>query len=108
MHRKVRHIGAPDLVVPFDGDAAQQVRADLVTRKRAEPWEGIMSAWYRRHSVWRSRSGLSTDRPRRAALHRTLDCRSNRGDNSSLQSPRPFLGLWQKVRPQMFHEWRIA
>jgi len=29
MHRKVRNIGAPDLVGPFDGDAAQQVRVDL-------------------------------------------------------------------------------
>jgi len=35
MHRKVRNIGAPDLVGPFDGDAAQQVRVDLVTRNRA-------------------------------------------------------------------------
>jgi len=35
MHRKVRYIGAPDLVGPFDGDAAQQVRVDLVTRNRA-------------------------------------------------------------------------
>ena len=31
MHRNVGNIGAPDLVGPFDGDAAQQVRIDLVT-----------------------------------------------------------------------------
>ena len=30
MHRNVGNIGAPDLVGPFDGDAAQQVRVDLV------------------------------------------------------------------------------
>jgi len=31
MHRNIRNIGAPDLVGPFDGDAAQQIRVDLVT-----------------------------------------------------------------------------
>ena len=31
MHRKVCNIGAPDLVGPFDRDAAQQVRVDLVS-----------------------------------------------------------------------------
>ena len=35
MHRKVRNIGAPDLVGPFDGDDAQQVRVDLVARNWA-------------------------------------------------------------------------
>src|SRR5215510_7896224 len=34
MHRNIRNIRAPDLVGPFDGDAAQQVRVDLVTRSR--------------------------------------------------------------------------
>jgi hypothetical protein len=33
-HRNVRNIGAPDVVGPLDGDAAQQVRIDLVTRRR--------------------------------------------------------------------------
>ena len=31
MHRKVRNIGAPDLIGPLDRDAAQQVRVDLVS-----------------------------------------------------------------------------
>ena len=35
MHRNVCNIGTPDLVGPFDRDAAQQVRIDLVTRRRA-------------------------------------------------------------------------
>ena len=35
MHRNVGNIGAPDMVGPFDGDAAQQVRVDLVTWSRA-------------------------------------------------------------------------
>jgi hypothetical protein len=30
-HRKVRNIGAPDLVGPLDGEAAQQIRIDLVS-----------------------------------------------------------------------------
>ena len=30
MHRNVRNIGAPDLIGSFDGNAAQQVRVDLV------------------------------------------------------------------------------
>jgi hypothetical protein len=34
MHRKVRNIGTPNLVRPFDRDAAQQVRVNLVTRSR--------------------------------------------------------------------------
>src|SRR6266403_2910633 len=33
-HRNVRNIGAPDVVWAFDGDAAQQVRVDLVTWRR--------------------------------------------------------------------------
>src|ERR1017187_8022128 len=35
MHRNVSNIGAPDLVGPFDRDAAQQVWVDLVARRRA-------------------------------------------------------------------------
>ena len=34
MHRNVRNIGAPDLIGPFDLDATQQVRVDLVTCRR--------------------------------------------------------------------------
>ena len=34
MHRKVRNIGAPDLVGPFDRHATQQVRIDLVAWRR--------------------------------------------------------------------------
>jgi len=34
MHRNVRNIGAPDLVGPFDGNAAQQIRVDLVAGRR--------------------------------------------------------------------------
>jgi hypothetical protein len=33
-HRNVRNIGTPDVIGPFDRDAAQQVRVDLVTRRR--------------------------------------------------------------------------
>ena len=33
-HRNVSNIGAPDVVGPLDRDAAQQVRVDLVTRRR--------------------------------------------------------------------------
>src|SRR5450432_1322149 len=33
-HRNIRNIGAPDVIWSFDGDAAQQVRIDFVTRCR--------------------------------------------------------------------------
>ena len=33
-HRKVRNIGAPDVIRPLDRNAAQQVRVDLVARRR--------------------------------------------------------------------------
>jgi hypothetical protein len=35
MHRNVRNIGTPDLIRPFDGDPAEEVRIDLVTWSRA-------------------------------------------------------------------------
>jgi hypothetical protein len=34
MHRNVGNIGTPDVVGPLDGDTAQQVRIDLVARRR--------------------------------------------------------------------------
>ena len=34
LHRNIGNIGAPDLIGPLDGDAAQQVRVDLVVRVR--------------------------------------------------------------------------
>ena len=34
-HRNIRNIGAPNLVGPLDRDAPQQVRIDLVARRRA-------------------------------------------------------------------------
>jgi hypothetical protein len=41
MHRNIRNIGAPDLVGPLDGNAAQQVRVDLVT------WSRAAQVWFR-------------------------------------------------------------
>jgi len=35
LHRNIGNIAAPDMIGPLDGDAAQQVRVDLVVRVRA-------------------------------------------------------------------------
>jgi hypothetical protein len=75
MHRNVSNIGAPDVVGSFDGDAAQQVWVDLMTRRRAAQMRlGIVGfdAQYAHQALDAFAIHVQLDRHFAAAVERAL------------------------------------